>query len=70
MRQVRTALLVLALGSPLWGQAGDQVLLVVNANSAASREIADYYRPRRSVPVANVCRIRTTDQEEVAWGRL
>jgi uncharacterized protein (TIGR03790 family) len=61
------ALAVLAFGPGLKAQTGAQVLLVVNQNSAASREIAEYYRPRRSVPVSNVCRIRTTENEEIPW---
>jgi uncharacterized protein (TIGR03790 family) len=51
----------------LAAQTGAQVLLVVNQNSQASREIGDYYRPRRSVPVANVCALHTTVDEEISW---
>lgn len=43
------------------------MLLVVNRNSPASREIADYYRPRRSVPVANVCVIDAPTEETIYW---
>ena len=52
---------------PLFSQSGENVLLVVNRNSPISRQIADYYRPRRSVPVRNVCTIDTTSQEEIQW---
>jgi len=52
---------------PLWfvalslhAQTGENVLLVFNRNVPLSRQIADYYRPRRSVPVKNVCAIDTT----------
>lgn len=48
-------------------QTGENVLLVVNGNDSASREIGDYYRPRRAVPVRNVCVIRTTSQEEIDY---
>ena len=48
-------------------QTGANVLLVVNGNSAASREVAQYYRPRRSVPIGNVCTIATTENEEISW---
>ena len=34
---------------------------------SASREIAEYYRPRRSIPVQNVCTLRTTSEEEIDW---
>jgi uncharacterized protein (TIGR03790 family) len=43
------------------------VLLVVNRSDAGSREIAAYYRPRRSVPPANVCEIRATAEEAIDW---
>jgi uncharacterized protein (TIGR03790 family) len=48
-------------------QTGANVLLVVNKNSDVSHYIADYYRPRRSVPVANVCTVATTEAEEIDW---
>src|SRR6476646_6031456 len=59
--------LLLAAASSLAGQSGENVLLVVNANDPSSREIAEYYRPRRSVPVKNVCTISTTSDEEIDW---
>lgn len=43
------------------------MLLVVNQNSPASREIAEYYRTRRVVPSANICTIKTTADEEISW---
>jgi uncharacterized protein (TIGR03790 family) len=60
-------LFLLVLGSFLHAQTGENVLLVVNGNDAVSRQIADYYRPRRSVPVKNVCTIQTTSEEEINW---
>ncbi len=48
-------------------QTGASILLVVNGNSAVSREIAAYYRPRRAVPAANVCTLATTQDEEIDW---
>jgi len=48
-------------------QTGANVLLVVNGNDHGSREIAAYYRPRRAVPVRNVCAIRTNPDEEISW---
>jgi uncharacterized protein (TIGR03790 family) len=44
---------------------GANILLVVNGNSAISSQIAAYYRPRRSVPVTNICTLATTDDEEI-----
>ena len=60
-------LLLLVLGFCLRAQTGENVLLVVNRNVPLSRQIADYYRPRRSVPVKNVCTIDTTGDEEIQW---
>ena len=59
------AVLLLCLAATLSAQTGNNVLLVVNENSAVSRRIAAYYAARRSVPAVNVCRIRTTEDEEI-----
>jgi uncharacterized protein (TIGR03790 family) len=48
-------------------QSGENVLLVINKNDAVSRQIGDYYRPRRSVPVKNVCYLNSTNDEEINW---
>jgi uncharacterized protein (TIGR03790 family) len=48
-------------------QSGDQVLLVVNRRSQESLQVAEYYRPRRSVPVSNVCYLSTSTDEEISW---
>jgi surface antigen len=60
----RFFLLFAALG--LSAQTGENVLLIVNQPSAVSAQIAAYYRPRRSVPLANVCTISTTTAEEIS----
>jgi uncharacterized protein (TIGR03790 family) len=52
----------------LWAQTGSQVLLVVNRRDTASVEVAKYYRPRRSIPLKNVCFLETTSQEEISFG--
>jgi uncharacterized protein (TIGR03790 family) len=57
----------LAAATGLAAQTGENVLLVVNGNDPVSREVADYYRPRRSVPVKNVCTIATVSGEEISW---
>lgn len=46
-------------------QGPDNVLIVINDNSALSREIGEYYARRRRVPEKNICRIRTTQQESI-----
>jgi uncharacterized protein (TIGR03790 family) len=60
-------LLLIAAIPLLHAQTGDNILLVVNRNDAVSRQIADYYRPKRSIPVQNVCYLATTSDEEIAW---
>jgi uncharacterized protein (TIGR03790 family) len=64
---LRLLLLGLAFLAAGLAQTGAEVLLVVNRKDAASREVADYYRPRRSVPVGNVCWLDATTQEEISW---
>jgi uncharacterized protein (TIGR03790 family) len=63
-RRLVIALIFLAAAR---AQTGSQVLLVVNRKDAASREVGDYYRPRRSIPVDNVCWVETTSEEEISW---
>jgi uncharacterized protein (TIGR03790 family) len=64
---VRPLLCALAACLVLRAQTGENVLLVVNGNDPVSRRIADYYRPRRSIPAANVCTIQSETGEEVSW---
>jgi uncharacterized protein (TIGR03790 family) len=45
-----------------------QILVVVNDNSAQSRAVAEYYCRRRGIPREQVCRLKTTANEEVARG--
>lgn len=49
-----------------WAQEGHSVLIVVNDNSSVSRNIADYYARRRSIPQTNICRIRASEQETIS----
>ncbi len=60
-------LLLLAAASQMLAQTGENVLLVINGNSPISRQIGDYYRPRRSIPVRNVCYLATLTDEEIQW---
>jgi uncharacterized protein (TIGR03790 family) len=41
-------------------QGPENVLLVINDNSAVARNIGEYYARRRGIPLKNVCRIRTS----------
>lgn len=60
-------LVSLLFAASLSAQTGENVLLVINKNSDVSRQIGDYYRPRRSVPLRNVCAISATTAEEINW---
>ena len=60
-------LLLFAAVPSLRAQTGENVLLVVNRHDPVSGEIADYYRPRRSIPLRNVCYLDTTSAEEITW---
>jgi len=68
MRLCTLALGLLAAGSALLAQDGENVLLVVNRASTLSRRIADYYIPKRGIPLKNVCRLDISPAaEEVSW---
>jgi uncharacterized protein (TIGR03790 family) len=64
---LKIASVLLLASAGLRAQTGQNVLLVFNQSDATSRAIADYYRPRRSIPIANVCPIRTAPVEEISW---
>lgn len=60
-------LLILLLAAPFsLAQDGHRVLIVVNDNSSVSRNIADYYARRRSIPQTNICHIRASEQETIS----
>lgn len=67
IKPVGLLLLLLAAIPRLDAQTGENILLVVNRNDAVSRQVADYYRPRRSIPVQNVCYLATTSDEAIKW---
>jgi uncharacterized protein (TIGR03790 family) len=46
-------------------QTAQNVAVVINAASAASTRIGEYYVKQRAIPPANVIRIRTTDAEAI-----
>ena len=46
-------------------QTPDEVLVVVNRQSAESREIGQYYMHRRAIPPGNFCTIDTAPVEEI-----
>ena len=51
--------LVLLVASSAHAQTADNVLVVINENSPASVEIAEYYANARSIGPDNVARINT-----------
>jgi uncharacterized protein (TIGR03790 family) len=62
------ALGLLAGCSALLGQGGEAVLLVVNRADPLSRHIADYYVPKRGIPLNNVCKLDIlSEKEEIDW---
>lgn len=65
--RVRAGLAACLFAAPLLAQTGAQVLLVGNRNSPESREVVDYYRPRRAIPAANICWLSTTTDEQIDW---
>jgi len=67
VRYALLPLLLFPLVATVSAQTGDNVLLVVNRNSEISHQISAYYRPRRSVPLRNVCTINTVTDEEINW---
>ncbi len=47
-------------------QTPANVLIVVNASSALSRSVGEYYALRRHVPLTNICRIHASEAEQIA----
>jgi uncharacterized protein (TIGR03790 family) len=68
---VRPVVLLLLSGISLLAAdltpGGANILLVVNRNDPASRQVAAYYRPRRSIPLANVCYLDAPTDETIYW---
>jgi uncharacterized protein (TIGR03790 family) len=62
---VKPAILLLA-ALPALAQSGANVLVVVNDSSLFSRRIAEYYVHKRSIPLANVCHLNVTINEEIS----
>jgi uncharacterized protein (TIGR03790 family) len=58
-------LLALLTAGGAFAQTPDQVLVVVNKQSAASREIGEYYLRKRGVPLKNLCTIDTKPEETI-----
>lgn len=57
--------MVCTAGVTAFAQTAENVLVVVNQASSVSRHIGEYYVHKRQIPLANLCRIQTTDEEEI-----
>jgi uncharacterized protein (TIGR03790 family) len=62
---VRVCVLAFLSAAAGFPQTAADVLLVVNESSAVSRRIGDYYVHKRALPLANVCKLHSTDAEQV-----
>ena len=57
---------IAGLAAAAFGQTAENVLVVVNQSSNVSRRIGEYYVRKRGVPLSNLCRIKTTADEEIS----
>lgn len=51
--------------SNLYALTSEGILVVVNDNNPASREIAQYYQKMRNIPTENLCYLDCTEKEEI-----
>ena len=65
-KHARRLLLAVMTAAINWAQGRpENVLVVINDQSAFSKSIGDYYVTKRGIPANNVCRIRVTENEEI-----
>ena len=57
--------LPLACPPPANAQSAENIALVINDNSTASRTVGEYYAAKRNVPAANILRISASEDEEI-----
>lgn len=62
---ITTFVLILALIPPLFSQSSENVLLILNEASLISLDIGQYYAQKRSIPAANVLKLKTTADESI-----
>ena len=66
MLKIPCILALLTAGASLTlAQIAHRVLVVINDNSSLSRNIGEYYALRRSIPQANLCHIRASEDEDI-----
>src|SRR5688500_7886313 len=70
LRQFLVAPFAMALwvASPVYAQSPENVAVVINDNSPDSQRIGEHYARTRSLPPANVLRIRVSTDETVDRG--
>ncbi len=61
---MRRAFFLLFIAAAL-AQKPENVLVVMNAKSPESKQIAEYYINKRAIPASNLCKISTTPVEEI-----
>ena len=59
------ALAIWSVAAPVHGQSAENVGVVINDDSPASRRIGEHYAKTRGVPASNVFHIRTTTDEAI-----
>lgn len=64
-RSAKSAIFFCLIAVSLRAQGPQNVLVVINDNSPLSREIGEYYARRRGIPTQNLCRIRTSESENI-----
>ena len=58
--------LLMLVAAPASAQSGENVAVVINDASPASREIGEYDVAKRAVPEPNVIRIRVTTEDAIS----
>ncbi|HYT76639.1 MAG TPA: TIGR03790 family protein, partial [Vicinamibacterales bacterium] len=70
MKHILVPVLVLATlvgaARPAAAQSAENVLVVVNDASEASRRVADYYAQKRTIPAANVVHLKAPTTDEIS----
>ena len=61
-----TLIVFLLIGTPLFAQTADNVLVVMNEVSPISLDIGMYYAQKRGIPKTNLLRIKTTVDENIS----
>jgi uncharacterized protein (TIGR03790 family) len=66
MKTIPALIAFLLIGTPLFAQTADNVLVVMNEASPISLDIGAYYAQKRGIPKTNLLRIKTTVGENIS----